>query len=71
MFQSVNKLPVKIYSSFDDGDKRSDGHYDDKTIALVAEVTILAISENCNSNESSELPIVLGRQHTIPPEAYG
>ena len=39
--------------------------------ALVAEVTILAISESCNRNESSELPIVLDRQHTITPEAYG
>ena len=71
MFQSVNTFPVKVYLSFDDGDKRSDGDYDYKSIALVAEVTILAISESCNSNESSELPIVLDRQHTITPEAYG
>ena len=71
MFQSVNIFPVKIYLSFDDGDKSGDGDYDDKTIALVADVTIPAISESCNSNESSELPIVLDRQHTITPEAYG
>ena len=57
-------MHVKIYLSFDDDDKSGDGDYNDKTIALLAEVTILAISERCKSDAcESQMSIALDRQH--------